>query len=211
MKSSNYFLFFDIYSKSAGFYYNNQERIGSYFGLFLTCVYVLCSIFFFTYNFIMVIKRQELNVYDSTIYSEQIPSMNINSNNLYFAFGLEDPIKLNRFIDETVYYPQILYIDRIKINGEFQTVFKKSLEYERCKEENFGTNFQHFFSKNELNGSYCLKDFNYNLTMSGGYKYDKMTYIRIKIFPCKNSTENNYLLFNKWIFFHFNKGLWLKP
>ena len=108
--------------------------------------------------------------------------MNINSNNLYFAFGLEDPIKSNRFIDETVYYPQILYIDRIKINGEFQTVFKKSLEYERCKEENFGKNFQHFFSKNELNGSYCLKDFNYNLTMSGGYKYDKMTYIRIKIF-----------------------------
>ena len=42
-----------------------------------------------------------------------------------------------------------------------------------------------------MNNSYCLKDFDYNLTFAGGYKYEKMSYMRIKIFPCVNTTENN--------------------
>ena len=48
------------------------------------------------------------------------------------------------------------------------------LDVERCKEENFGKNYQHFFIKGELNSSYCLKDFNYNLTLAGGYKYEQI-------------------------------------
>jgi hypothetical protein len=120
-----------------------------------------------------------------------MPSITIDSNSLYFAFGVEDPINSLRYIDETIYYPQILFIDRIKADGRFITLTKKSLEYERCREENFGKDYQHLFISGELNNSYCLKDFNYNLTFAGGYKYEKMTYIRIKIFPCVNKTENN--------------------
>ena len=56
-------------------------------------------------------------------------------------------------------------------------------------QENFGENYQKFFAKGELNTSYCLKQF--NVTLAGGYKYDKMSYIRLKIFPCVNKTENN--------------------
>jgi len=54
--------------------------------------------------------------------------------------------------------------------------------------ENFGDDYQKFFSKDELNTSYCLKQF--NVTLAGRYKYDKMSYIRLKIFPCVNKTEN---------------------
>ena len=39
--------------------------------------------------------------------------------------------------------------------------------------------------------SYCLKDFNYNLTFDRGYKYKRMTYIRIRIYPYLNSIKNN--------------------
>ena len=132
-----------------------------------------------------------MKVYDSTMKAQEIPTINVNSNNFYFAFGLEDPISLNRFIDESVYYPQILFINKIKINGEFITKTEKILEFEKCREENFGSDYQHLFLKGELNNSYCLKDFNYNLTLTGGFKYEKMTYFRIKLFPCVNSTENN--------------------
>ena len=184
------YLFFDIYSKRVGFFYNNQEKIGSYFGLILTIIYILTSLIIFIHHLIKTFQRQEIRVYDTSIYAQEMPSINIDSNNLYFAFGIEDPINSNRYIDEAIYYPQVLFIDRIKINGEFKTITKRSLEYERCKEENFGKNYQHLFIKGELNNSYCLKDFNYNLTFAGGYKYEKMTYIRIKIFPCKNTTEN---------------------
>lgn len=191
MESKTNFSFFDIYSKRASFFYNNQEKIGSYFGLFLTILYILFLLLLFFYNLILTVKRKEIKVYDSSIYAQKMPSITINSDNLYFAFGVEHPKTNLRFIDETIYYPQILFIDRVKQNGEFKTITKKVLDVERCKEENFGKNYQHLFIKGELNSSYCLKDFNYNLTLAGGYKYEQMSYIRIKLFQCTNASENN--------------------
>ena len=147
MNSKLNYLFFDIYSKRASFFFNNQEKIGSNFGLFLTILYILTSLFIFIFYFIQTFERKDIKIYDSTIYAQEMPTINIDSKNLYFAFGLEDPITSNRYIDESIYYPQILYIDRIKINGEFKTITKKIIEYERCKEKNFGHNYQHFFNK----------------------------------------------------------------
>jgi hypothetical protein len=132
-------------------------------------------------------KRLDMTIYGSTMYSQKMPSININNNNFYFAFGLEDPINTKRFIDESIYYPQIIFVDNVKVNGEFQNIYNLSLDYERCNEENFGNSYQHLI-KSKLNNSYCLKNFNQNLT--GGNKYEEMSYITIKIFPCKNTTEN---------------------
>ena len=189
-KKSNY-LYFDMYSKRTSFYFKNQERIVSHFGFILTLIYIIVSLIIFFYSLNTTIKRKHIKIYDSSKYAQEIPSIKLDSKNFYFAFGIEDPITNNRFIDETIYFPQILYINRIKINGQFKTIFKKDLEYGKCNEEKFGENYQHFFEKGELNNSYCLKEFNDNLTLVGGFKYNQMTYIRIKIFPCVNTTENN--------------------
>jgi hypothetical protein len=182
-------LYFDIYSKRISFFYNKKEKISSIFGFILTITYILVSVILFIYYFIIIISKKELKVYDSTIYSKETPLLNANSTHIYFAFGIENSSTSIRFIDETIYYPQILYIDRVKRNGEFYTAYKEELPYERCDQENFGENYQKFFSKGELNTSYCLKQF--NVTLAGGYKYDKMSYIRLKIFPCVNKTENH--------------------
>lgn len=190
MESKTNYFFFDIYSKRASFYYNNNEKIGSFFGCFLTIVYVLASLLLLFYYLIKVFTRSEMKVYDTTIYNKEMPRMNINSSDLYFAFGLEKSLHSERFIDETIYYPKILFINQIKENGGFKTIEEKELAYERCKEENFGINYKSLFLKGELNSSYCLKNFNYTLNFVGGYKYEQMSYIQIKIFPCKNTTEN---------------------
>ena len=182
---------FDMYSKRTSFFFKNQEKIGSYLGFILTIVYILSSIILFLYQIILAIQKQELKVYDTTIHAQEMPSITVDSSQLYFAFGLEDPQTSNRFIDNTIYIPKIVFIDKVKKNDEFVTVEQKTLEYEKCKVENFGKNYQHLFIKDELNSSYCLKDFNYNLTFAGGYKYERMTYIRIRIYPCVNNTENN--------------------
>ena len=192
MESKINYSFFDIYSKRASFFYNNQEKIGSFFGCFLTIVYVLASLSLFVYYLAKVYKRSEMKVYDTTVYNQEMPKINIDSNDLYFAFGLEKSIHSKRYIDETIYYPKILFISQIKENDGFKTIEERELAYERCKEKNFGINYQSLFLKGELNSSYCLKDFNYSLNFVGGYKYEQMSYIQIKIYPCKNSTENNY-------------------
>ena len=195
------YMSFDIYAKRPGFFYKNQEKIGSFFGLFLTLLYIVGSLVLFFYYLISTIKRTEIRVYDSSFYSQEMPIIDVDKDKLYFAFGLENPNTSNRYIDESIYTCEVRYIDRIKRNGEFETINSTLLPIERCQEQNFGKNYQHLILKGELNNSYCLKDFDYSLTFAGGYKYERISYIRIKIFPCNKTTGkcktqneiNNYL------------------
>ena len=119
------FLNFDIYAKRTTFFFNNQEKIGSFFGLFLSILYVVASIVLFIYYLILTLERKEIRVYDSTLYSQEMPIINIDKNYFYFAFGLEHPHTLNRFRDETIYTAEVAFIDRVKKNGEFETIIKK--------------------------------------------------------------------------------------
>ena len=185
----NNLAYFDIYSKRISFFFNNNEKMGTYFGFFLTILYILLSlILFFTYLF-LIIKRKSAQVYDSIEYSNDTPFIEINPTLFYFAFGLNNPFTNKRFIDESIYYPKIIFLEQNSIDGEFNLTKKKELEYEICQEKYFGEEFKHIFTDGELNNSYCLKDF--NLTLIGGYKYNRMSNIRIMLYPCKNSTKNN--------------------
>jgi len=194
MKWKYHFQNIDMYSKKIGFSYHGHEKISSFFGLFLTLAYIFVSLTLFIYEIIKTFQRKELTVYDSTMYGTEMPSININSDQFYFAFGLEDPSTSSRFIDDRIYIPKIVFVDKVKVNDELVTANQITLEYEKCNVEKFGEKYQSLFIKHELDNSYCLKDTNFNLTLAGGYKYDRMTYIRIRIYPCVNSTENNNMI-----------------
>ena len=183
---------FDIYSKRISFFYNNHEKIASFFGLFLTFIFIIVSLVLFIYQIAKTMQRKELVVYDSTMYGTEMPSIVINADQFYFAFGLEEPSTSNRFIDERIYIPKIVYVDKVKKNDELVTANQITLQYEKCNVKKFGENYQHLFLPHELDNSYCLKDTNLNLTLAGGYKYERFSYIRIRIYPCVNTTENNY-------------------
>ena len=179
----------DIYSRRISFFYGGKEKISSKFGFFLTSLYIVISIVLFLNYFIRTISREEVTASDSTTHPDTIPSININEDIFNLAFGLEHPSTFSRFIDETIYYPKISYIEKIKKNGIFVNKLKINVEAEKCKNSKFGQNFQNLLEKGELNNSYCLS--NYNLTLKGGFQYSEVAFIKISIFPCKNSTENN--------------------
>ena len=191
MESKLNFANFDIYSKKICFFYNNQEKISSLFGFFLTLVYIFASLILFLFQVIKVIQRKELKVYDTTIYSKEMPIIDVNIDQLYFAFGLEYPSTATRYIDEGIYNARITFFDKQKMGDDFVTVTEQDLDFEKCNVDNFGKDYQNLFTKDELNNSYCLKNFNYTLTLAGSYKYDRITYLRIVITPCVNSTKNN--------------------
>ena len=90
MKLKNICFFIDIYSKRATFYYNNHEKISSEFGVFLTIVHIIITLIITIYYLYITIQRKEIKVYNSSIYSQEMPIIEINSDNLYFAFGIED-------------------------------------------------------------------------------------------------------------------------
>ena len=181
---------FDIYGRRISFFFNSKEKIGSLFGFILTVLYIILLIILFLYHIIKVLRRSQVKTHDSTVYSQDTPSIQINPNILYFSFGLEDPKSLNRYIDETIYYPIINFVYKEKENGILVTKEKYDIKAERCNVEKFGENYQNLFLPDELNNSYCLED--YNLTLIGGFKYDAFSYLRIKIYPCVNSTKNNF-------------------
>ena len=180
---------YDIYSRKISFYYKNKERLGSTFGFILTISYAIISLIFFLIYFIKTIARQEVDVSNSIIYPQDILSVDINNDLFYLAFGLEHPTKLIRYIDEGIYYPEVLYIEKVKENGEFIKKSETLLSVEKCNISKFGDNYQNLFDENEINNSYCIKDM--NLTLKGGFKYKQMSIIKINIYPCANSTKNN--------------------
>ena len=183
------FLDFDIYSRRISFFYQNKEKIGSSLGFMLTVLYAMISLALFLFYLTKFLRRDEMTASDSTIYPTNYPYIDINNNIFYLAFGLEHPNKLMRYIDERIYYPEIVFVEMTKETGAFTERKETILNFEKCNYLKFGKDYQNLFQKEEVYNSYCLKDF--NLTLGGGFKYNKMSYIRINIYPCINNTENN--------------------
>ena len=188
--SINY-LDFDIYSKTLGFFYRDKERIGSVFGFILSIIYVSISLFLFIFFTISAINKSDIRVHDSLLFQKEAPEMTISSDFFYFAFGVENyRTGFTRFIDERIYYPEVIYIKKIKDGPNFKVVEEKPLSIERCDVGKFGKEYQHLLVKDELNNSYCIK--NFNLSLAGNFKFDKLSYIKINVYPCVNSTKNRF-------------------
>ena len=101
-------------------------------------IYTIISFILFLDYFINTIKRQEVTASESTIYPIEIPSIERNKDLFYLSFGLEHPTKLNRYIDETIYFPKAFFIKKIKNNGEFITKSTVPLIIEKCDKNKFG-------------------------------------------------------------------------
>ena len=180
---------FDMYSKRIGFFYESKDRIGSKFSFFLTIIYIFISLGLFIFYTNQTIRRTNIKVHDSTMYLKESSNINIDPNLFYFAFGVENPETSTRFIDETIYYPKVTFFEKIKEGTALKTVEERELDIERCKQEKFGEKYQRLLVQGELNDSYCINDI--NLTLSRGLKNDRVSYIKIGIHACVNTTENN--------------------
>ena len=136
MEFKIYLGLFDLYSKRIGFYYNAHEKIGSYFGIFLSFIYILLSIILFIYQVIKTIHRSELIVYDTNKIAQEMPIIDTDINQFYFAFALEDPGTSNRCIDEGISIPKVVFIDKGKISakGKHKGLHKNSETYRKLYE-----------------------------------------------------------------------------
>jgi len=210
-KANNFnlsFLDFDIYSKKIGLFYHNKEKIGSLFGFILTVIYIGVSMSLFIFYTFTTIKKRDINVHDSYLYQKEAPSINLNPNLFYFAFGVQNNLAdFSRFIDETIYFPKVYFINKKKEGSIFKLVEEIPLDIERCRQEKFGEEYQKLLVENELNNSYCIKEL--NLTLIGNSKFDKMSYIKIEIYPCLNTTENKNLCKSKEIINSYLSGTYI--
>ena len=187
-KKLNY-LDFDIYSRRISFYYKSKEKFGTIFGFILTIAYIVLSLIIFIIHLVKTIRREEITSSVLSIYPTEIPSIEINKDLFYISFGLEQSNQLSKYIDETIYYPEVQYIEQIKEKGEYKIKSEKILNIERCNIEKFGDKYQNLLENEQLNSSYCIQDI--NVTLKGGFQFNEMSYIKINIYPCVNNSYNN--------------------
>ena len=189
--SYNKFKDLDMFAKKMGLFYNGSEKIGTSFGLTLTIIYIIISLLIFIYYTVSIVRKEELQVNDSTEYSNETPFINLNNSDLfYFAFGVEKGDTATRFVDDTIYRARaVYYYGKKDETGTFNTIEYRDLNIEKCKVEKFGKNYQHLFTKGEFDDSYCVS--NFDLALTGGFIYDEFSCIRILIYPCFNTTANN--------------------
>ena len=176
----------DIYSRRISFFFRGKEKISSKFGFFLTSLYIIISIVLFLNYFIRTISRENVTSSDSTIFTDSLPSIQLNPELFNLAFGLEHPTKISRFIDETIYYPKAVYYENVKQNGFFVNRIKQEIKIGKCGELKDENKFKSLLGKDDLNNSYCFID--YDFPLKGGYKYNEIGYIKINIYPCVNKS-----------------------
>ena len=181
---------FDMYNNKIGLFFNKKNTLSSYFGLTLTFLYFGFFVSLLVYYTEEIFKKSQLKVYNSIRYPTGTPSINLNNDLFYFAFGAEDPKNTSVFIDVTIYYPRVIYYESIKENNEWHNIGERRLETEKCNINKFSNRHKLLFKNNSLSTNYCVKDFN-NIKLSGSYSYNEISYIKIALYPCKNSTKNN--------------------
>ena len=177
----------DIFARRISLFYNKNEKIGSNFGLILTILYILSSIFIFIFFFIIIYQKRDFHVSDSIIDSQTIPSFTLNASNLFFfIIGITDKNN-TRFIDESIYRISAIYINQYKDSkGNILNKEIKNLQVEKFQKEKYNNTI---LSQNELNNYYCIE--NLDIDLIGGKNYKNFSFIEIQIYQCINNSDNS--------------------
>lgn len=177
----------DIFAKRISLFYNAKEKIGSYFGLILTFLYIISSISIFIFFLVITYQRKDFQVSDSIIYSKDIPTFKLNVSNSFFCIIGVLNKNNSKYIDESIYKISAIYYNQFKdLKGDFVNKKILDLPIERCKKEKYKINFLNGI---EFNNSYCIDDFDINLIEER--LYNNYSFIEIQIYQCINSTENS--------------------
>ena len=177
---------FDLFGKEPDLYYKGKYKKTSWIGRSFTKLFLLLYISFLIYKIIRLLKKTDIEFYDTFTYSSEPPKIKITKENFYGGFALEDPKTFDVFIDESIYIPKAYFRKAEKIGDKYQwnTI---DLELERCKIEKFGSLFQERFKTKRLNNLYCFK--NMDFILEGHFTYELYSFFYIQFFPCVNSTE----------------------
>ena len=199
----------DMFGKEPEIYYKGSSKKTSWIGRIFSASFVLVYFAFFIYKLVKMLKKTDVQFFDTFTYAAEPPAVNITNENFYVAFGLEDPITYDVFIDEDIYIPKV-YFKRAERKGDIFEWQVKELELERCQLKKFGSIYQDIFQKKELNSHYCFK--NVDHILEGHFSYDLYSFFFIQFFPCVNTTDKHtckpleqidYYLKNTFVTFQF--------
>ena len=168
----------DLYGKPPEFYYKGRAEKKTLVGRIMTILYIIIYIIFFIYKLNRMINRVDLSFFDIYSNKNDFPSLDITNETFYLLFAVFNASTDEPIIDETIYYPVATF------NNEENKLEKIEIKTERCTMDHIATEYKETYKEYDLENYYCLSDVNRTLI-----SYYNSFYV--KIFPCKNTTENN--------------------
>ena len=180
----------DLYGREPKLYYKEKTKKRTYFGSLTTIAYIIVYIAFFVYKINKMLKKVDVSFYETYVYTNGTPEIELNNQNFYGGFALGNPLTRKVFKDESVYFPNVSFIYAKQINNEWKYEIKH-MPLGECHLNNFGPNHREIFKDVELDNLYCLEYDESNFEMLRGYiTTEDYSYIQLDIFPCNNLTSN---------------------
>ena len=168
----------DFYGKSPDLYYKGSSKKKTYIGRIMTIIYIVIYIVFLAYKLNRMVNRVDISFFDVYSNTNEIASFDVTNENFYILFAIFNTSTDDPIIDETIYYPVATF------NNEEEKEIKEELIVERCTMDHIPNVYKKFYEEYDLENYYCVRDVNRTLI-----PYYNSFYV--KLFPCKNSTENN--------------------
>ena len=177
----------DLFGYEAEVYFKGKSKKTSLLGKVLTYLYALVYFAFFVYKVVRMINKVDVNFYETTTFTGEIPSLYLDNEMFYGGFGLMDIRTGGTFVDPTIYTAKARFYHQTKI-GNFMDGVYDDIELEVCDLNKFGKEYRDDFSSKNVEKLYCFKNMNY--TIAGHSTLNIYNYFQIFFYPCHNTTEN---------------------
>ena len=165
----------DLFGKIPELYYKGKPKKTTYVGIILSILYVVIYIAFFIYKLVRMIKKLDIDFYETYSFIG-IPSISLNNQNFYAGFSI------GGIVDKQIYYPVFQYWVESRTNGIKNEPIVKNIDVEVCQLEKFGKNHQDLLKDKPLQNFYCVKEIQEDLIGYGSL--DTFSYYYIMLFPC---------------------------
>ena len=179
----------DLYGREANLYYKGESEKHTYTGIIFTIIYLVLYGGFIIYQLVRMLKKEDVTFYDAYAFTGEPPKIQLSNDKFYGGFALGNPLTLEPFVDDSIYFVRAFYISRIK-QGDGWNIQKTPLQIETCKLEKFGENYRDLFKDKKIEKLHCPTAL--DQLLQGHLTYDAYSYFLVKFFPCINSTENNF-------------------
>ena len=177
----------DLFGKEAELYYKGKSKRTSCLGISFTIIYVLVYIAFFIYKVIRMFVRVDVTFYDTYAFTGEPPHIKLTDDKFYGGFALGNPLTLQTFVNDSIYYVKAFYITGVK-EGSVWNWTKIPLELETCKLESFGKEYRDIFKDKAIDQLHCVPIL--DQVLQGHLTYDVYSYFYIQFFPCINGMKN---------------------
>ena len=180
----------DVFGREPKLYYKEKPKRKTYVGGLTTIIFVVIYIAFFVYKINKMLKKVDVSFYETYVYTNGTPEIDLTNENFYGGFGLGNSSSRKIFKDESIYFPIVNFIYAKQIDNVWKYE-AKPMYLETCQLNKFGSNHKEIFKDVPLDNLYCLKYDDENFEKLRGYfTSNDYSFIQLDLYPCNNLTSN---------------------